>query len=131
MIGQYLFNCGDIGEIKDRRARGVEREPKKTKILNVRAPIILIINQPLIEGSAYLSKMIKRRPNFLPRIGESLYLTANLYSKVKSIGYSGFNYNYIHIELEPISISHMPKILENSKNGWTYQNHIKDLIDDL
>lgn len=66
----------------------------------IRIPIIPAKNQ--LEG--YLSKSLEKMEH-IPRIGEQVYVTANLQLKVESINYSGHSLNIVGVTLEAVSMS--------------------------
>lgn len=69
-----------------------------------------MIKLPLIDENGNrrgaMWRMPRRKPKHLPRVGESLYVLWEIALKVEEISYSGFNYNWVTIHLEPISVSY-------------------------
>lgn len=84
-------------------------------------PIIPAKNQP--EGS--LSKLIQKM-DYLPRIGEHVYVTEELTLEVKNVSYSGHQLNIVGITLEAIAmtddeIQKLEKRVTDKKTPkWTY-----------
>jgi len=70
---------------------------------------LLFIYLPLIDDQGKevekLVRLRKRAPKHLPRIGESVYVLPKTSLKVQDVKYSGVNWQFIAITLEPISAS--------------------------
>ena len=84
---------------------------------------------PLIGEKGYLWRIYKKKPNNIPRIGETIYLLPKLYGKVVKIEYGGHNLNSISVHLEPISASYVKELTETpsklaskSHSGWKYDD---------
>lgn len=84
---------------------------------------------PIIGESGYLYKIYKRNPDSIPRIGESIYLLPNLYSKIEKVSYGGHDLNAVNIYLEPISATYIKELTEEpsklalkSHGGWKYDD---------
>jgi hypothetical protein len=70
---------------------------------------VIIIKLPLInelgQDKGSLVRSLKRRPKYLPRIGETIYLLPKVSPKVEKVNYSGLFWQHITITLEPVSTS--------------------------
>lgn len=86
----------------------------------MKASPLLFITLPLIGDKGYLSRILRNRVPFIPRVGESLYIAPELDSKVASVNYSGINYNWIRITLEPIPLSFKDELTKESNISWAY-----------
>lgn len=74
------------------------------------------------EVSGSLIRTLSRRPKFIPRIGESVYVLPGVSPKVQDINYSGSNFSVVHLTLEPIPSSRRKEV-ENApslkgKDKW-------------
>lgn len=87
----------------------------------IRIPIIPAKNQ--LEG--YLSKSLEKM-EYIPRIGEQVYVTENLQLKVESVNYSGNSLNIIGVTLEAVSMSEDEikqlerRVTDKKTSKWTY-----------
>lgn len=93
----------------------------------MKAPTNIILYLPLIGDDGELVRFLGKRTPHVPRVGESLFIFTDLYSKVVSVEYMGNDYNIIVIRLEPISSSLIYELTEKKrrlkwKGAWTYSN---------
>jgi hypothetical protein len=90
-------------------------------MITLEIPIIPAKNQ--LEG--YLSKLIQKM-DYLPRIGEQVYVTEELRLEVKNIRYSGHLLNIVGITLEAIAMSDdeiqklQKRVTDKKTPKWTY-----------
>jgi hypothetical protein len=90
----------------------------------------MLITIPLIDEDGnprgYLSKSIKySKWQFIPRIGESVFIGPEMSPKVVNVFYDGPTYQSIHIELEPIAESLKKYLIQLPLNkrgprDWTW-----------
>ena len=77
-----------------------------------------------IKGSFH--RFLKRRPKYLPRVGDCVYVLGGVSPKVQEVKFSGLSYFHVHLILEPISLSYKT-VLESDrfKKGlekWQWTN---------
>lgn len=75
---------------------------------------MIFIYLPLIDDQGndkgQLVRLRKRKPKNLPRIGETVYVLPKISLKVQDVNYSGLNWQYIAITLEPISVKYRAEL---------------------
>jgi hypothetical protein len=90
---------------------------------------MIILNIPIIpeknQREGYLSKLLPKM-DYVPRIGEQVYVTEELTLEVKSVMYSGHWLNSVAITLEAIAMSDNEiqklekRITDKKTPKWTY-----------
>lgn len=65
-----------------------------------------------IKGSFH--RFLRRKPKYLPRVGDRVYVLAGISPKVQEVKFSGLNYYHVQLILEPIPISYKT-VLENDR----------------
>ena len=50
-----------------------------------------------------MSKFIQRRPKYIPRIGEHVYVLPSMTLEVEKVSYDGLSLHMVHIYLKPLS----------------------------
>lgn len=79
------------------------------------------------EPAGKMHKFIHRRPKYIPRIGEHVYVLPAMYLEVEKISYDGPSLYMAHIELKPLS-SEFRGALESSsgndkKSYWRWSEN--------
>ena len=92
---------------------------------------MIFIVVPLMDGQkktkAQMYKVISRRPKFLPRIGEEVYVLPNVYLKVTQVTYQGNSMSIIRVQLEGLSKEYKTKfeaIRTGAKDSWTFDGGV-------
>jgi hypothetical protein len=68
-------------------------------------------------------RVLDRKPKYLPRIGEQIFIQPNLNLKVVKIIYSGLFLRLIRIELEPVPSKYKETLLahrQGRKDDWQF-----------
>lgn len=77
-----------------------------------------LIELPLIDEDGqdrgHLSRFIARKPKYLPRVGDCIFILPEISPRVKEVKFSGLSYSFIHLILEPIPVSYRHE-LENDR----------------
>ncbi len=63
-----------------------------------------------------MSKFIQRRPKYIPRIGEQVYVLPEMALEVEKVIYDGLSLHMVHIYFKPIS-SEFRRALETSPSN--------------
>lgn len=90
--------------------------------LELEIPLVSENNAP----KGYMYVFLKKKPDFLPRLGESILVLPDTYLKVMDIRYSGENLWLIRIILEPASYESRKYFEEfpisNKSKKWQYMD---------
>jgi hypothetical protein len=90
---------------------------------------MIILNIPIIpeknQREGYLSKLLPKM-DYVPRIGEQVYVTEELMLEVKNVVYTGHLLNAVNITLEAIAMSDdeiqklEKRVTDKKTPRWTY-----------
>jgi len=80
-----------------------------------------------VKGSFH--RFLNRKPKYLPRVGDSVYVLGGVAPKVQEVRFSGPSYFNVHLVLEPLPISYR-SVLESDlyKKGpdkWRWTSKVE------
>ena len=99
---------------------------------------LLFLELPFVDSEGEiihgLHRLLPSNLKHLPRIGESVYVLAGVYPKIESIQYSGHNFHFIKLILEPILVHYKDQLEKASdlkgKPLWSRSYERYDLVSD-